>query len=177
MIWVGKQKQGFTIVELLIVIVVIGILAAITVVAFNGVQSRATMTAVTSDLTNASKKFQLYNAENGSYPTNAEAQMNGLYAIAINKSLYATDTADYNWAYCTMAPYDQFAITALTKDNRRMYVLNGQAIAEYTGSVNWNTSATTAICSSVLNGSSHGGITGWRRTGTADSGWRTWVGP
>jgi prepilin-type N-terminal cleavage/methylation domain-containing protein len=35
----SKQKQrGFTIVELLIVIVVIGILAAITIVAYNGIQ-------------------------------------------------------------------------------------------------------------------------------------------
>ena len=36
----GKQS-GFTIVELLIVIVVIGILAAITVIAYNGIQQRA----------------------------------------------------------------------------------------------------------------------------------------
>ncbi|RYF29318.1 MAG: prepilin-type N-terminal cleavage/methylation domain-containing protein [Chloroflexi bacterium] len=36
-----SSKSGFTIVELLIVIVVIGILAAITIVAFNGVQKRA----------------------------------------------------------------------------------------------------------------------------------------
>ena len=38
--WRAKQK-GFTIVELLIVIVVIGILAAITIVAYNGIQQRA----------------------------------------------------------------------------------------------------------------------------------------
>jgi prepilin-type N-terminal cleavage/methylation domain-containing protein len=40
--WVqNKQQSGFTIVELLIVIVVIAILAAITVVAYNGIQDRA----------------------------------------------------------------------------------------------------------------------------------------
>jgi prepilin-type N-terminal cleavage/methylation domain-containing protein len=42
--WAQKQK-GFTIVELLIVIVVIGVLAAITVVAFNGIQERARIAA------------------------------------------------------------------------------------------------------------------------------------
>lgn len=48
---IEKQKQtGFTIVELLIVIVVIGILAAITVVAYNGVQERANVQKANSDL-------------------------------------------------------------------------------------------------------------------------------
>ena len=44
------RQRGFTIVELLIVIVVIGILAAITVVAFNGVQRKARDTDRKSDV-------------------------------------------------------------------------------------------------------------------------------
>jgi prepilin-type N-terminal cleavage/methylation domain-containing protein len=44
----SKDKQGFTIVELLIVIVVIGILAAITIVAFNGVTDKARAAAAKS---------------------------------------------------------------------------------------------------------------------------------
>jgi prepilin-type N-terminal cleavage/methylation domain-containing protein len=48
---VGMRKTtGFTIVELLIVIVVIAILASITVVAFNGVQDRARKSKISSDL-------------------------------------------------------------------------------------------------------------------------------
>lgn len=54
--WI-KQK-GFTIVELLIVIVVIGILAAITIVAYNGVQQRAKVTSANSDLMNLNKAIQ-----------------------------------------------------------------------------------------------------------------------
>ena len=52
-----KQK-GFTIVELLIVIVVIGILAAITIVAYNGVQARARQAKINSDLSMLQKAVQ-----------------------------------------------------------------------------------------------------------------------
>jgi general secretion pathway protein G len=63
------QKQtGFTIVELLIVIVVIGILAAITIVAYNGVQDRARVAAVSTDLNGAAKQIALYQVDAGGYP-------------------------------------------------------------------------------------------------------------
>lgn len=52
------MKKGFTIVELLIVIVVIGILAAITVVAFNGVQKRGHEAKMKSDITQIKKAIQ-----------------------------------------------------------------------------------------------------------------------
>ena len=55
-----KQLKAFTIVELLIVIVVIGILAAITIVSFGGITSQANVAAVKSDLDSNSRKLQLY---------------------------------------------------------------------------------------------------------------------
>lgn len=50
-----RDNGGFTIVELLIVIVVIGILAAITIVAFNGVQNRAQQPERSNDLATIEK--------------------------------------------------------------------------------------------------------------------------
>jgi prepilin-type N-terminal cleavage/methylation domain-containing protein len=63
------RKSGFTIVELLIVIVVIAILAAITVVAYNGIQQRAHNVALQSTLVQIKKRLDLHMADNGSYPT------------------------------------------------------------------------------------------------------------
>jgi prepilin-type N-terminal cleavage/methylation domain-containing protein len=69
-----RQKQtGFTIVELLIVVVVIAILAAITIVAYSGIRDRAQISSVQSQLSQAMKKVQsaaILNAE--VYPATLE---------------------------------------------------------------------------------------------------------
>jgi prepilin-type N-terminal cleavage/methylation domain-containing protein len=54
-----RQQPGFTIVELLIVIVIIGILAAITIVAYNGIQDRARTSALVSGFKSIDKAFRL----------------------------------------------------------------------------------------------------------------------
>ncbi len=65
---IARSKQiGFTIVELLIVIVVIGILAAISIVAYSGIQSRARDTLRKTDLASLAQATQLYNADKGNY--------------------------------------------------------------------------------------------------------------
>jgi len=56
----GQKQSGFTIVELLIVVVVIAILAAITIVAYNGIQQRATNSAMQSELSQLVKKVESY---------------------------------------------------------------------------------------------------------------------
>ncbi|MFZ2125427.1 MAG: prepilin-type N-terminal cleavage/methylation domain-containing protein, partial [Candidatus Saccharimonadales bacterium] len=48
-----STKPGFTIVELLVVIVVIGILAAITIVSYAGISQRAVAVSLQSDLASA----------------------------------------------------------------------------------------------------------------------------
>lgn len=64
-----KYSSGFTIIELLVVIVIIGILATITIVSYVGITKKANEVAFTSDLANAKKQFELYKAEHEVYPT------------------------------------------------------------------------------------------------------------
>lgn len=66
-------KKGFTIVELLIVIVVIAILATISIVAYNGIQQRAHNAQTVTAAKEILKLLQLYKADNGDYPSGGYA--------------------------------------------------------------------------------------------------------
>jgi type IV pilus assembly protein PilA len=71
-----KKQSGFTIVELLIVIVVIGILAAITIVAYNGIQNRSKTTSAKAVANSIVKKIEAWNASEGSYPSYCQLATN-----------------------------------------------------------------------------------------------------
>lgn len=63
-----KSRSGFTIVELLIVIVVIGILAALVISTFSQAQVRARNAAKHNELKAWHKIFEVYKAQKGYYP-------------------------------------------------------------------------------------------------------------
>lgn len=65
----NKISNGFTIVELLVVIVIIGILASITLVSYAGISKKAIEVSIISELGSNKKKLELYKAEYGTYPT------------------------------------------------------------------------------------------------------------
>jgi len=80
-----NTSVGFTIVELLIVIVVIGILAAVTIVGYNGITNRAKVSGIQLDLENGAKKLELYRigtSPDGKYPDDLAAA--GLQASGDN---------------------------------------------------------------------------------------------
>lgn len=107
-----KTVSGFTIVELLIVIVVIAILATISVVAYNGIQNRAHDTAVQGDLSSMAKKIQLAAADTGEFPAGGGSSISpGVqtptgqqhfpgFTFQPSKSAYMTVTTQ-NLFYCT----------------------------------------------------------------------------
>lgn len=65
---IREKRTGFTIVELLIVVVVIAILAAITIVAFNGIQTRAKDTQAVAAVSEYVKGLKAYRSANGTIP-------------------------------------------------------------------------------------------------------------
>jgi type IV pilus assembly protein PilA len=69
---IKTKDRGFTIVELLIVIVVIAILAAITIVAYNGIQQRARNTSAQESASQLQTKIEAWVGVKGTYPTDAE---------------------------------------------------------------------------------------------------------
>lgn len=64
-----RKQQGFTIVELLIVIIVIGILATLVLVTFTGIQQSARNTQRQTDIKAVASHLETYNAKNSYYPT------------------------------------------------------------------------------------------------------------
>ena len=69
MVSLKRKQSGFTIVELLIVIIVIGILAALVLVTFTGVQQKARNTERVTDVKAVASHLEVYNAQSGYYPT------------------------------------------------------------------------------------------------------------
>jgi len=67
------KLKAFTIVELLVVIVVIGILAAITIVGYTGVSKKAVEASLKSDLSNATKRLEMYKVDYGYYPDSIDS--------------------------------------------------------------------------------------------------------
>lgn len=124
------KQRGFTIVELLIVIVVVAILAVITIVAYNGIQQRARATEASAALSQAKKKLELYKVDNSSYPTSGNLSSAGVtdsdvtfqytsdgttYCItgtATNVSYKATDTTAPTAGGC--AGHGQGGVAAVT---------------------------------------------------------------
>ena len=95
-----QAERGFTIVELLIVVVVIAILAAITIVSYNGITNRANASSAQSTAAALQKKAELFISDGptGQYPARI-SDLNGSAVIYANPALSpaVTTTSSNTW--------------------------------------------------------------------------------
>lgn len=104
------KKQAFTLIELLIVVAIIGILAAIAVPNFLNAQIRAKIARCHSDMAALSTAFEQYNLDNNSFPFFGGIQW---YSIFIYPALTTPI------AYMSSIPTDGFSINEFRENIHR----------------------------------------------------------
>jgi len=100
-----KARSGFTLVEILIVVVILGILAAIVIPQFTDASTEAKESALKSDLQTMRSQIELYKIQHNDTPPSLAdfaAQMTGTTDV-----LGATTGTDYG-PYLQQVPTNQF---------------------------------------------------------------------
>ena len=175
-----KNQSGFTIVELLIVIVVVAILAAISVVAYVGMANNAYDIAIKSDLVNIAKKLELVKVETGYYPSGGRVNNNGTesglnasfpgFTYKFNKDSHGASIPS-SLGYCVNSASGsgtEFRIRVKSKSGRFFEYSSGSKIADL--GTAWTTTYShlglcrdfgTTYSYSYANSSSGEGINSW----------------
>lgn len=96
----NDRFRGFTLIELMVVLVILGVLAALVVPSIIGRTDDARVTAARTDIAAIAQALKLYRIDNGHYPSAAQ----GLAALATKP---ATAPAPQNWKpYIEKLPND-----------------------------------------------------------------------
>lgn len=127
-------QKGFTIVELLIVIVVIGILAALVLNTFSGVQKRARDTTRQTNINSISTQLEVYYNDKGGYPSadatdgvRSDTWVTGNLKGFDVKATKAPGQTTNSYVAATAANKDQFGYVALPAGCVSPTLANGNA--------------------------------------------------
>lgn len=139
----NRNAHGFTLVELLIVIVVVAVLASISVVAYNGIQNRSYDSAIQSDLRAAMQLLEEYRVDNDRYPTGPlyNDYQDNLRDVPMKLSTQAYSPTRLNGNNATNVLYldentsgSNYAILARSKSKKLFYINSiSKTVREYTG--------------------------------------------
>lgn len=133
-----SKRRGFTIVELLTVIVVIAILAAITVVAVTGTRDRANLSALQSELSGQARQLAVYRAQNNDQlpATLAAARTAGMLNNngATKYTAYATPSSGRPTNYCATAQRGVIAYSVISTSSTPVAGSCGSNLANDPGS-------------------------------------------
>jgi len=133
MISLKKRESGFTIVELLIVIVVIGILAALVITTYSGIQAKARNSKRQTDIQSVQTQLEAYFAQAGHYPSLTD--MNTTSWLDANmKSLDKTALQDPQGSSQTLAtaPANKVYSYAVTNSSGTSCESDDTTCAQYT---------------------------------------------
>ncbi len=85
-----RNARGFTLIEIMLVVIIIGALAAIIVPNFSGRSEQAKVAVAKADISNIATALKLYELDNGVFPSTAQ----GLLAL---RERAASTPAPKNW--------------------------------------------------------------------------------
>ncbi len=101
----SKRRPGFTLMEVLLVLVILGLLATVAILATGGIQRRAKIDATKIKLGVIGQAVKTYQMHVGHYPTDEEG---GLTALTERPTTFETDAMAEKWSgpYLEEAPTD-----------------------------------------------------------------------
>jgi prepilin-type N-terminal cleavage/methylation domain-containing protein len=146
----SQKRSGFTIVELLIVIVVIAILAAIVIVAYQGIQNKAHTAAAQAASNTVSKLLTNSYTTNGTYPSDLSTIYNGNPMPTSDGSTYAYHPGASNTSYCV----------TITNGNSSYKVTDGGGVPVSGACPGDGVNGAAPVTNLALNPSFEAGLTG-----------------
>ena len=122
-----RPSPGFTLVEIMIVVVIIGLLAAIAIPAFQRVKTRSQVSSFTNDLRIASQAFETFAMENGTWPPDGGSSIPNTMDGYLSLSKFSENTplgGQWDWDFGQFGVTAGLSVLSPTADSRTMTLVD-----------------------------------------------------